>query len=249
MRRVTQRGLEAIMRHEGVVLTPYRDSANLLRKHGLFWGHPPLDAIEHRHVFDASLLGPLSKRFGNSIDRNSPSSASVTALLFLSSPKTVIGTIVSTYVNTLQTVLRAWARPHVGGEIREISPSGTDLNSAPAIVSVVSSTGIGASLMHTGPDTVFGMPSTPSGMAVLGASSRSRRHPKATAGFGVPRCQRARVESLSGSTIALAKAAGVACGGRLGIGKNSQEAEFQSNHFDFLRHVVSMANPPMVVNV
>jgi len=30
MRRVTQRGLEAIMRHEGVVLTPYRDVANLL---------------------------------------------------------------------------------------------------------------------------------------------------------------------------------------------------------------------------
>jgi len=30
MRQVTQRGLEAIMRHEGVVLTPYRDVANLL---------------------------------------------------------------------------------------------------------------------------------------------------------------------------------------------------------------------------
>lgn len=30
MRRVTQRGLEAIIRHEGIVLTPYRDVANLL---------------------------------------------------------------------------------------------------------------------------------------------------------------------------------------------------------------------------
>jgi len=30
MRQVTQRGLEAIIRHEGLVLTPYRDVANLL---------------------------------------------------------------------------------------------------------------------------------------------------------------------------------------------------------------------------
>lgn len=30
MRRVTQRGLEAIIRHEGIVLTPYRDVANYL---------------------------------------------------------------------------------------------------------------------------------------------------------------------------------------------------------------------------
>ena len=135
------------------------------------YGLSPLSAWDSKRFFDApsaiqplqnrqrchrQFLGPVLSDHSSAVERQISILSCVSILLRSGSPSTVLRMVMAFIVNTIDTVLSRWARPHVGVECRKvIAPSVADANATIAIESERLAVHVVASAFHFSPCLMF----------------------------------------------------------------------------------------------
>lgn len=102
------------------------------------------------------LFTPGGNRHRSALKRQHEARSLIPSLLVRSCPPAVRWLVVPVDVDSVDTMLRGWARPHVAVEDREVRPLRTDGDATPAIVSELPITPVETPVAQVVPDPVLG---------------------------------------------------------------------------------------------
>ncbi len=170
----------------------------------------------------ANTFSPVCDTESETVMRKHTIIRAIPCLLVASNPTAVVRFIVSVVVDTIYLIFRRRSRPHVRKEVYErLPPAITNINSTPAVVSVLGVVRVIAPVEQVIPTGVFRRPVFISTATAMFDVSAPRR-----AGLGVSIAQRVCHVDRSGSALTTASPEGSPPLVFASIGQNRQSAIF-----------------------
>lgn len=116
-----------------------------------------LQAVIQAGKTDTDARGPICQAKRHALIRQQASSRRVARLFGLRSPSHIADVVVAVVVDSFKRISRR-ARPHIGAEVCEITPSIRHANAAPTIAAIVSRSRVTTAMQHTFPNGVLACP-------------------------------------------------------------------------------------------
>lgn len=223
------------------------------RAHGLsqraFNGPPKMQALMQRLEFDARCFRPRNQRHGSTIVGQEDVGSPISLLFRPRAPLHIAGFVSTIVIDPIDTVKGRRTRTNIGKELCERIPLRADSDTPPTIVRVLGVARIHAASTQLKPRGVFGRPTGPRGLPVLGGSRSRHVLTQAAARLCSSLAEAEPSNRERRATVTLADPVDAPIGLALRIfGKDKQSAESLAGHGNLRGHQAhSLVSAPVVV--